>query len=53
MQTVWTLSQRWYHNRLSPDYRGRTAAQVVEIFQALGLTSPFWQIVGDPQAPQK
>jgi len=53
MQTVWDLSQRWYHNRLSADYRGRTAAEVGVIFQDLGLTSAFWQIEGDPEAPQK
>ena len=53
MQTVWGLSQRWYHNRLSAEYRSRTAAQVGVIFQDMGLTSAFWQMEGDPQAPQK
>ena len=53
MSKVWTLSQRWYDNRLSVDYQGRTAAQVTTIFQDLGLTSAFWQIQGDPDAPQK
>ncbi len=53
MQQVWTLSQRWYDNRLSASYRGRTAADVALIFQDLGLTSAFWQMDGDPQAPQK
>ena len=50
---VWTLSQAWYDNRLSVAYQGRTAAQVTEIFQGLGLTSAFWQMEGDPQSPQK
>jgi hypothetical protein len=40
---VWDLSQRWYHNRLSPEYHGRTVEQVQEIFRELGLTSAFWQ----------
>ena len=40
---VWRLSQRWYHNRLSPDYHGRTVEQVQEIFSELGLTSEFWK----------
>ena len=53
MQTVWELSQRWYHNRLSADYRGRTAAEVGVIFREMGLTSAFWEMGGDPQAPQK
>ncbi|MBM4422783.1 MAG: hypothetical protein FJ030_05255 [Chloroflexi bacterium] len=41
-EQVWELSRLWYHNRLSPDYRGRTVAQVEEIFHALNLTSKFW-----------
>lgn len=39
---VWELSQRWYHNRLSPDYRGRGLPEIQAIFRAVGLTSPFW-----------
>ncbi len=50
---LWELSQLWYHNRLSPEYHGRTAAQVQEIFRQLGLTSSFWQTQGDLSAPQK
>ena len=50
---LWELSQRWYHNRLCPDFHGRTAAEVAAIFQALGLTSAFWQLEGDPHALQK
>jgi hypothetical protein len=41
---VWELSQRWYHNRLSPGYHGRTAEQVRDIFQETGLTSEFWKV---------
>ena len=40
---VWELSQRWYHNRMSPDYHGRNLEQIQEIFKELGLTSTFWQ----------
>lgn len=40
---LWKLSQRWYRDRLSPEYHGRTLEQVQEIFQELGLTSLFWQ----------
>jgi hypothetical protein len=39
---LWQLSQRWYDNRLSPDYHGRSIEQVQEIFKASGLTSAFW-----------
>ena len=43
----------WYHNRLSPAYRGRSAADVTGIFTGLGLTSPFWRFEGNPSTPQK
>ncbi len=43
MPQLWELSQRWYHNRLSPEFHGRTAEQVQQIFRELGLTSEFWQ----------
>jgi hypothetical protein len=39
---LWELSQRWYHNRMSPDYHGRTVEQVQEIFKEVGLISEFW-----------
>jgi len=39
---LWDLSKRWYHNRLSPDYHGRTLADIENIFRSAGLTSPFW-----------
>jgi len=41
---IWELSQRWYHDRMSPEYHGRTIEQVQEIFRDLGLTSEFWQV---------
>lgn len=42
---LWELSQRWYQNRMSPEYHGRTIEQVQEIFKEVGLTSDFWQAV--------
>ena len=41
---IWGLSQRWYHNRLSPEYHGRSAEQVQGIFNEAGLTSEFWKV---------
>ena len=41
---IWELSQRWYQDRMSPDYHGRTADQVQEIFKETGLTSEFWKV---------
>jgi len=43
---LWELSQRWYRDRMSPDYHGRTIQQAQEIFRDVGLTSEFWQAYG-------
>lgn len=40
---LWELSKRWYHNRMLPDYHGRTLEQVQQIFDECGLTSSFWR----------
>lgn len=40
---LWELSQRWYQDRISPDYHGRTVEQVQALFKDLGLVSRFWQ----------
>jgi hypothetical protein len=42
---LWELSQRWYQDRMSSEYRGRTIEQAQQIFKELGLTSEFWQMV--------
>ena len=39
---LWELSRRWYHNRMSSEYHGRTLEQVQQIFEEVGLTSSFW-----------
>lgn len=39
---LWQLSQRWYHNRMDPDYHGRSREQIQEIFKEVGLVSEFW-----------
>jgi hypothetical protein len=41
---LWQLSQRWYYNRMSPEYHGRTLEQAQDIFKELGLTSSFWSM---------
>lgn len=40
---VWRLAQAWYGVRLDPAYRGRTAEEVVAVFESVGLTSDFWK----------
>ena len=53
LDALWELAKAWYENRLSPDYRGRTTADVQAIFARFGLTSPFWQSAAPADAPQK
>ncbi len=43
LEQVWQLSQRWYANRLSPDFVGRSVEQVEAIFQKVGLSGSFWR----------
>jgi hypothetical protein len=40
---LWELSQRWYENRMSLEYHGRSVEQVQQIFKQVGLISEFWQ----------
>jgi hypothetical protein len=40
----WSLARAWYGDRLSPDFRGRTAAEAEAIFRGEGLTSAFWRL---------
>ncbi len=40
---VWALSKLWYHDRLSPAFKGRSLAEAQQIFEQLGLISPFWR----------
>lgn len=42
-EQVWELSKLWYADRLNPDFAGRSFAQAHAIFEAVGLTGPFWR----------
>jgi hypothetical protein len=44
MQQLWGLASVWYHDRLSPDWRRRTAEEAQEVFESLGLTGEFWKL---------
>ena len=43
---TWALAKAWYHNRMDPDYRGRTAEQAQAVFRQVGLQSSFWSLAG-------
>jgi hypothetical protein len=44
MQQIWGLASVWYHDRLSPAWRRRTAEEAEEVFESLGLTGEFWRL---------
>ena len=41
----WTLAQRWFADRLDPDWRRRTMDEAHAIFAAAGLAGDFWMLV--------
>jgi hypothetical protein len=43
---LWTLARLWFADRLSPQWRRRTMGEAHAIFEASGLTGPFWRIDG-------
>jgi hypothetical protein len=44
MQQLWGLASVWYHDRLSPTWRRRTAEEAEEVFAGLGLKDGFWKL---------
>ena len=42
LTTLRTLADRWYGNRLDPDWRPRTLAESQAILDSVGLTGDFW-----------
>jgi hypothetical protein len=41
---AWELSQKWYGNRLDPDFRRPTREEAQAIFASVGLTGDFWRL---------
>jgi hypothetical protein len=42
--TAWELADAWYRDRMSADWRRRTAEEAEALFASLGLTGPFWRL---------
>ena len=40
----WRLSQAWYGDRLSPDWRPKTVDEAQALFAKIGLRGPFWRL---------
>jgi len=41
---TWALAQRWYGDRLAPDFRRPTIDEAHAIFASVGLTGSFWDL---------
>ena len=44
LDSLWTLAQLWFADRLSPDWRRRTKDEVHAIFARAGLAGRFWNL---------
>ncbi len=44
LEVQWRLARAWYGDRLRPDWRRKTPAEVEALFAGLGLTSDFWDL---------
>jgi hypothetical protein len=42
---AWDLAQKWYGTRLEPDFRRPTIDEAQAIFESVGLTGSFWNVV--------
>jgi hypothetical protein len=42
---MWALARLWYADRLSAEWRGRSAEAGQAIMDEVGLTGEFWQLV--------
>lgn len=46
LEQQWELARIWYADRMSPDWRRRTAEEAEAVFASLGLTGDFWRLTG-------
>ena len=44
LEQTWAMAKLWYHDRLDPAWRRRTAAETNEAFASIGLTGEFWAL---------
>ena len=44
LEQLWGLAKAFYSTRLALDARRLTRTEIVETFERLSLTGPFWQI---------
>ncbi len=44
LDQLWSLARIWYHDRLEPGWRRRSAEEAEELFRSLGLVGDFWRL---------
>lgn len=44
VEQCWKLAERWYRDRLDPNWHPKTAEEIEQIFNAVNLTAPFWSV---------
>ncbi len=42
----WALAEAWFADRLDPAWRRRTPEEAQAVFEKIGLTGPFWDLLG-------
>jgi hypothetical protein len=42
----WRLADAWFHDRLDLEWRRRTPQEAQTLFASIGLTGPFWDLLG-------
>ena len=42
----WALAEAWFADRLDPTWRRRSSEEAQEVFDGIGLTGPFWDLLG-------
>lgn len=45
-QQGWALAEAWFADRLDPTWRRRSSEEAQEVFEGIGLTGPFWDLLG-------
>ena len=44
LEQLWTLAQKWYADRLDPEWHRRRPEDAQAILAEVGLTGGFWQL---------
>ena len=44
LQQGWNLSQLWYGDRLSTDWKPKSSAEAQAVLREVGLLGDFWQL---------